>query len=47
MMGIDLDVLSKEELMEVLTKEMVLAITPSMKREKLWKHTHNHYNISP
>jgi|TARA_B100001971_G_scaffold174364_1_gene167623 deazaflavin-dependent oxidoreductase (nitroreductase family) len=34
MMGIDLDVLSTEELMEVLTKEMVLAITPSMKREK-------------
>ena len=35
MMGIDLDVLSKKELREVLKKEMVLAITPSMKQEKL------------
>jgi deazaflavin-dependent oxidoreductase (nitroreductase family) len=34
MMGIDLDVLSEEELMEVLEKEMVLAIKPSMKQEK-------------
>ena len=34
MMGIDLDVLTEEELMEVLEKEMVLAIKPSMKQEK-------------
>jgi len=33
MMGIDLDVLTVEELMEVLEKEMVLTITPSMKQE--------------
>ena len=33
MMGVDLDVLSEEELMEVLEKEMVLAITPSMNQE--------------
>ena len=33
MMGIDLDVLTEEELMEVLEKEMVLAIKPSMKQE--------------
>ena len=34
MMGVNLDVLSEEELMEVLEAEMVLAITPSMKQDK-------------
>ena len=31
--GVDLDVLSDEELREILGKEMVLAIKPSMKQE--------------